>query len=178
MVQIHIGVDPGYSGALVTIYDGRVIASMCMPVLGEGKKKRVDGRRIIEYIEQSRETVAQSDSMLTFQHDDVVMCVERVQAFPQQGVSSAFNFGRAAGVVQGVAQAYGACYVEVEPKEWQKLIQGKPPAGADAASRKRWIKSNAVAVARDLFPMLTILRKLEYGKADAALIAETVRRTV
>jgi crossover junction endodeoxyribonuclease RuvC len=87
--------------------------------------------------------------------------VEKVGAMPGQGVSSMFNFGRSAGIIEGVVAALRMPSTYVTPAAWTKAV-GRA-AGKDA-SRMR---------AMELFPTRADLfkRAKDDGRADAALIA-------
>lgn len=57
--------------------------------------------------------------------------VERVAARPEQGVSSTFNFGYAAGLIEGVCVGLGLELVRVLPQQWKAelLFPSKAPKG-------------------------------------------------
>jgi crossover junction endodeoxyribonuclease RuvC len=87
--------------------------------------------------------------------------VEKVGAMPGQGVVSMWNFGRSAGIIEGVVAALRMSSTYVTPQTWTKAV-GRA-AGKDA-SRMR---------AMELFPTRADLfkRAKDDGRADAALIA-------
>jgi crossover junction endodeoxyribonuclease RuvC len=99
------------------------------------------------------------DILVSFPTAHVV--IERVGAMPGQGVSSMFNFGRSAGIIEGVVAALRMPHTYVTPATWTKAV-GRA-AGKDA-SRMR---------AMELFPSKADLfkRVKDDGRADAALIA-------
>jgi crossover junction endodeoxyribonuclease RuvC len=163
---IYVGMDPGKSGAMVALYfDGSFCDAVPMPVLGSGKKERVQGAEIYAWLRR----VAPSQPL--------VVGIERVGAMPGQGVVSTFNFGHATGVAYGAAGISGGRIMEVTPQEWQKMmLRGRPRAG------KKQIKESAVLTAYEMFPDLRqkLLKRDgkprgESGFADAVLIAEYVR---
>ena len=164
---IYVGVDPGKSGALAAVYyDGSLCDAMPMPVLGSGKKERVQGAEIYAWLKRVAPT------------QPLVVGFERVGAMPGQGVVSTFNFGHATGVAYGAVSIFGGRIMELTPQEWQKdLLRGRPRNG------KKQIKESAVLAAYELFPDLRpkLLKRDgkargESGFADAVLIAEYVRR--
>ena len=87
----YLGIDPGHSGALavVEIIGGvaALIDALDMPVAGTNAKARVDAIAAAEWITQ---------------HAPSAAFVERAQAFPGQGASSGFLYGRAAGAIETV----------------------------------------------------------------------------
>jgi len=100
----------------------------------------------------------------------IVECfVEAVHAFPGQGVSSAFTFGRAFGEIIGALDALKAPYRLVQPQAWQKGIVGLPKKKDGATAHKRALKMEA----QRRFPEVKITLK----NCDALLIADYGRRT-
>jgi crossover junction endodeoxyribonuclease RuvC len=147
-----IGIDPGISGA-ISVFSWEtqnLLEVIDMPTLevdsGKTKKRHISasGLRVI---------------LVCFLDSHVV--IERVGAMPGQGVSSMFNFGRSAGIIEGVVAALQIPHTYVTPVIWTKDV-GRA-AGKDA-SRMR---------AMELFPSKAELfkRAKDDGRADAALIA-------
>ena len=164
--SIYVGVDPGKTGALVALYyDGSFCDSFAMPVLGSGKKERVQGAEIYAWLKR------------VAPFGRCVVGLERVGAMPGQGVVSTFNFGHATGVVYAAAGIFGAKIVEVSPRDWQNAqLRGRPRSGRKA------LKDSAVLAAYEAYPDLRSKfikrgggRRSESGFADAVLIAEYVR---
>jgi crossover junction endodeoxyribonuclease RuvC len=87
--------------------------------------------------------------------------VERVGAFPGQGVSSVFAFGKAAGLLDGILAALEIPVTYVAPQKWQRDVGAR--AGKDG-NRQR---------AAELFPAYaqSFARAKDDGRADAALMA-------
>jgi len=92
---------------------------------------------------------------------DTHVVIERVGALPGNGSVSMFNFGRSAGIIEGVVAALEMPNTYVTPAAWTKAV-GRA-AGKDA-SRMR---------AMELFPSKAEMfkRAKDDGRADAALIA-------
>ena len=145
-----IGIDPGISGAIAVFEDGKLVNVIDMPTLevdsGKTKKRHISAVSLCNYL-------------TVFSNAHVV--IEKVGAMPGQGVSSMFNFGRSAGIIEGVVAALQRPYTYVTPAAWTKAV-GRA-AGKDA-SRMR---------AMELFPNRAELfkRAKDDGRADAALIA-------
>ena len=147
-----IGIDPGISGA-ISVFDWNtqsLLEVIDMPTLemdsGKTKKRHISAaflRNILEGYPNSH------------------VAIEKVGAMPGQGVSSMFNFGRSAGIIEGVVAGLKLPSTYVTPATWTKAV-GRA-AGKDA-SRMR---------AMELFPTRAELfkRAKDDGRADAALIA-------
>ena len=145
-----IGIDPGISGAIAVFEGGKLVNVIDMPTLevdsGKTKKRHISAVSLCNYL-------------TVFSNAHVV--IEKVGAMPGQGVSSMFNFGRSAGIIEGVVAAMHFPSTYVTPATWTKAL-GRA-AGKDA-SRMR---------AMELFPSKADLfkRAKDDGRADAALIA-------
>jgi crossover junction endodeoxyribonuclease RuvC len=147
-----IGIDPGISGAISVFdwYTQSLVEVIDMPTLevdsGKTKKRHISAVSLCNYL-------------TLFSNAHVV--IEKVGAMPGQGVSSMFNFGRSAGIIEGVVAALRMPSTYVTPATWTKAV-GRA-AGKDA-SRMR---------AMELFPTRAELfkRAKDDGRADAALIA-------
>jgi crossover junction endodeoxyribonuclease RuvC len=149
-----IGIDPGISGAIAIFRDGNLDTIHDMPTLqiasGKTMKSHISGIGLVRILETSK-----------LVHGSVHIVIEKVGAMPGQGVTSMFNFGRSAGIIEGVVAALQRPYTYVTPAVWTKAV-GRA-AGKDA-SRMR---------AMELFPANADLfkRAKDDGRADAALIA-------
>jgi crossover junction endodeoxyribonuclease RuvC len=147
-----IGIDPGISGAISVFnwYTHTLENVIDMPTLevdsGKTKKRHISAVSLCNYL-------------TIFSNAHVV--IEKVGAMPGQGVTSMFNFGRSAGIIEGVVAALRMPSTYVTPATWTKAV-GRA-AGKDA-SRMR---------AMELFPSKADLfkRAKDDGRADAALIA-------
>jgi len=142
-----IGIDPGVSGAIVMLEDGKPIEWMLMPSVKVGSASRVNASAL-------------ADFMATSKPNHVY--VELVGAMPGQGVSSMFNFGHSTGTVMGVIGALLFPHTLVTPQAWKKAA-GLIGQDKDAA-RTRAIQ---------LWPWWHELDSKGKGQAyaDAALIA-------
>lgn len=153
-----LGIDPGARGAIALV-DGLSVEVWDMPAFevarGKGKRREIDvyglGRIINEL--------------------DFDACYfEKVGGMAGDGPAEAFQFGRSAGAAEAVVKLRGARFVFVTPPVWKKhhgLIRT-----AKDDSRRR---------ASDLWPSAAerFSRKMDEGRAEAALIAEYGRnRTI
>lgn len=103
--------------------------------------------------------------------DGAVCALERVGAMPGQGVTSMFSFGENYGFIQGLLTANAIPYELVTPQRWKKTFE----VTGD--------KNSSIAVAKRLFPGVSLLRtvnsrKDDDGMAEALLLAEYARRTM
>ena len=90
-----IGIDPGISGAICFMKDGKIIDVIEMPSMAEGKKnkKQVNSSQIFNEI---------SLRIKSLNKNDVKVVIEHVSAMPGQGVTSMFNFGQSFGILKGI----------------------------------------------------------------------------
>jgi hypothetical protein len=98
-------------------------------------------------------------------HDIHTIMMERVHAFPGQGVVSAFSFGQNLGWWEGRLCGFSSAVHYVEPRTWQQKLCTKLPGHKQKAEHKRAL----LAVARSMFPDT----KITLGTCDAVLIAAT-----
>ena len=110
--MITIGIDPGLTGAIGVLSDGHYVAVEDMPVILKGKgkvKNEVDVAGVIRFLRQYGEP------------SEYISCVlERVNARPNQGVSTIFSLGDSFGCARS---AITACRFElryVTPQVWKK----------------------------------------------------------
>lgn len=103
--------------------------------------------------------------------DNALCALERVGAMPGQGVTSMFSFGENYGFIQGLLTANAIPYELVTPQRWKKAFE----VTGD--------KNTSVAVAKRLFPGVSLRRTVQSrkdddGMAEALLLAEYARRTM
>ena len=153
--MLIIGIDPGISGSISFLDDGKIIEVIEMPTMAEGKKnkKQVNGSQI--YNEFSKRINKN-------QNQSIRVIVEQVSAMPGQGVTSMFNFGQSFGILKGICSAMQLPMYFVRPAKWKKyfnLINSEKDA-----SRTRAI---------EIFPYFSsqLSKKKDSNKADAILIA-------
>ncbi len=153
--MLIIGIDPGISGSLCFLEDGKIMDVLEMPVMAEGKKnkRQVNGAQIYNEI---------SKRIKNFEKKNVKVVIEQVSAMPGQGVTSMFNFGQSFGVLKGICSAMQLSVYFVRPAKWKKyfnLINSEKDA-----SRTKAI---------EVFPYISqqLSRKKDSNKADAILIS-------
>ena len=145
------GIDPGLSGAVAVLDPLFPEAATVrdMPIEPYGKtgfvKNAVDLAALARLLGRSL---------------NAWVFLERVSAFPGQGVGSMFSLGMSYWGAAGVANGLGHEVVLVAPKAWK---------GHFGLSKD---KAEALALARKLFPVCPALaRAKDHGRAEALLIA-------
>lgn len=149
-----IGVDPGLDGAFVMIRDGHpsLLASnpFSMPTIkttkGKSKKRDYDIIRL----------VALAETLHLGIEEEITWVIEDVHAFPGQGVTGTFNFGRGKGLLEMLPYTVKNSVVRyISPQRWKGhfgLLKTEKEAAIELAS-KRGLKTK------------------RSGEADAFLIA-------
>ena len=159
--MLIIGIDPGISGSICFLEEGRILDVIDMPTMIEGKKnkKQVNGSQIYnEFLKMINKA----------NNQNVRVVVEQVSAMPGQGVTSMFNFGQSFGILKGICSAMQLPIYFVRPAKWKKyfnLINTEKDA-----SRTRAI---------EIFPYFSsnLSKKKDANKADAILIASYFEET-
>ena len=153
--MLVIGIDPGISGSICFLQDGKIIDVIEMPTMTEGKKnkKQVNGSQIFNEI---------SKRIKKLDKNNIRVVIEQVSAMPGQGVTSMFNFGQSFGVIKGICAAMQLPIFFVRPAKWKKhfdLINTQKDASRTKAIEK--------------FPKISSIlsKKKDSNKADAILIA-------
>jgi len=153
--MLIIGIDPGLSGSICFLEDGKILDVIEMPTMAEGKKnkRQVNGSQIYNEI---------SKRINKIKNQDIRVIIEQVSAMPGQGVTSMFNFGQSFGILKGMCSAMQLPMFFVRPAKWKKyfnLINSEKDA-----SRTRAI---------EIFPYFSsqLSKKKDSNKADAILIA-------
>jgi crossover junction endodeoxyribonuclease RuvC len=153
--MLIIGIDPGISGSICFLQDGKIVDVVEMPTMIEGKKnkKQVNGSQIVNEI---------SEKIKELDKREIKVVIEQVSAMPGQGVTSMFNFGQSFGILKGICSSMQLPMYFVRPAKWKKyfnLINSEKDA-----SRTRAI---------EIFPYFSnqLSRKKDSNKADAILIA-------
>ncbi len=159
--MLIIGIDPGISGSICFLEEGKILDVIEMPTMAEGKKnkKQVNGSQIYNEIKKKIDKS---------KNQDVRVVIEQVSAMPGQGVTSMFNFGQSFGILKGICSAMQLSMFFVRPAKWKKyfnLINSEKDA-----SRTRAI---------EIFPYFSseLSRKKDSNKADAILIARFYHET-
>jgi crossover junction endodeoxyribonuclease RuvC len=138
-----LGIDPGSVSAAYAVYD----TASKVAVVGDVSvvDRQVDAAEFARVIDT---------------HRPVVAIIEKVGAFPKQGVSSAFRFGMGCGLLRGVVVTKDIALWEVSAGVWKKHFKLNREAE----------KSRSLAI--KMFPAVTGLsRKKDHNRAEALLLA-------
>ena len=110
-----IGIDPGITGSICFLLDGKILDVIEMPTMTEGKKnkKQVNGSQIFNEI---------SKRLKKDINQDIRVVIEQVSAMPGQGVTSMFNFGQSFGILKGICSAMQLPMYFVRPAKWKKYF--------------------------------------------------------
>ena len=153
--MLIIGIDPGISGSICFFEDGKIIDTVEMPTMAEGKKnkRQVNGSQIYNEI---------SKRAKNFDKQKVRVIIEQVSAMPGQGVTSMFNFGQSYGILKGICSAMQLPMYFVRPAKWKKYFNL-------LNSEKDASRTKAI----EIFPYFSsqLSKKKDSNKADAILIA-------
>ena len=153
--MLIIGIDPGVSGSICFLKDGKILDVVEMPVMNEGKKnkKQVNGAQIYNEITKKINSNPETN---------IRVVIEHVTAMPGQGVTSMFNFGQSFGVLKGICSAMRLPMFFVRPAKWKRyynLINSEKDAS----------RTRAIEIFPDFSSQLS--KKKDSNKADAILIA-------
>ena len=146
-----IGIDPGLSGGIAWITDGKP----CV-------EKMPDTLKDLWELMHDITTGGTPAQRLNKYVHGFKAYIEAVHSSPQMGVKSAFTFGQGLGRLEMALTAAGISFERVRPQEWQKAM--KCMSGGN--------KNVTKAKAQELFPSL----KITHATADALLIAEYGRQ--
>ena len=159
--MLIIGIDPGISGSICFLDNGKILDVIEMPIMTDGKKnkKQVNGSQVYNEI---------TKRIKQFEKIQIRVVIEHVSAMPGQGVTSMFNFGQSFGILKGICTAMQLPMYFVRPAKWKKyfnLLNSEKDA-----SRTRAI---------EIFPYFSsqLSRKKDSNKADAILIASFYHET-
>ena len=159
--MLIIGIDPGISGSICFLDNGKILDVIEMPIMTDGKKnkKQVNGSQVYNEI---------TKRIKQFEKNQIRVVIEHVSAMPGQGVTSMFNFGQSFGILKGICSAMQLPMYFVRPAKWKKyfnLLNSEKDA-----SRTRAI---------EIFPYFSsqLSRKKDSNKADAILIASFYHET-
>ena len=153
--MLIIGIDPGVSGSICFLKDGKILDVIEMPVMNDGKKnkKQVNGSQIYNEITKKINSNPGTNTRVVIEH---------VTAMPGQGVTSMFNFGQSFGVLKGICSAMRLPMFFVRPAKWKRyynLINSEKDAS----------RTRAIEIFPDFSSQLS--KKKDTNKADAILIA-------
>lgn len=148
MKSFWIGIDPGVNGAIAVLTLG-----FSQPYINELEKSTP--KESFQFLVGIRDMYGDPNAGFAF--------LENVSSSPQQGVRSAFTFGRGYGTLEGFLTALDVPFDRVTPRRWQKSMSCLSKGDKNVTKRR----------AQELFPKVRVTHAI----ADALLIAEHCRRT-
>ena len=151
---IYLGIDPGAMGGLAVLYPSLPLPQQ----LAIRTTAKVSLGELRDWLAEHACPV-----------ESCLAVLEKVHAFPGQGVTSMFSFGENYGRLQGLLTALRIPYELAPPETWQKAL-GIPRRGRGES--KADFKRRLADHASRLFPSTEIPR----AAADAVLLAEYARR--
>lgn len=180
--QIILAADPGLTGALAVMKNGKIIAIHDAPI-----QKKENSNRNEYIVEEMWELVA------PWQHQQATFILENVNAMPGQGVTSMFSMGFGFGLWRAMISAARMNCVLVRPIKWKPAVGLVGPADkTNHNAATQYNKVAAVDLARKRFPeakaqfldlrMKRTPARIDYaklhGRAEAALLAGYCREFV
>lgn len=152
-VLYHLGIDLGSHGALTLVAeDGQLLSVFDMPVTDDGPRSRPTVNAVLLHDLLSKQMNGSTSAF-----------IEYVGSRPTDGHASAFAFGRARGVVEGVLGSLKLPVKWITTPSWRRAVG--LPIGAS--------KDQARAEALRRWPGFSgwFSRKKDDGRAEAALVA-------
>ena len=156
---VTIGIDPGLSGAIGLLRDGKYFDVVDIPTTLRGSgsvKYEIDAAGM-------RRLLLTAKSMTNDADHEVLL--ERVNAMPGQGVSSVFSLGDSFGVCRAVVSSLNVPLHLVPPAKWKKYFE----LDSD--------KEKSRALATKLFPEAPLHLKKHADRAEALLMARYLWET-
>lgn len=151
-LRLTFGIDPGLTGAIVTLLDGVAGPMIDMPTRRVEGWGEIDARALAIFIREQR--AAHPGAYVS-------ACVEKVGAMPGDGGTSAFRFGETSGGIRFTLDVLGVPYTRAIPAVWKRQF-------ALIGKEKDAARQLAIHRFPEAAHMLT--RKKDNGRADALLI--------
>lgn len=180
----YVGIDPGKSGGLATIFENGDVEVEPLPVTDDNE---IDVERLAATL---RGLFIQIRDLRPAEPGKIYCVLEDVHSIFGMSAKSNFQFGRVLGILEGVLGATGTDFIKITPKVWQKEIWANTPPISTLTGKnlkngtpqvKIDTKGTSLMVAKALFPDVNLLAtkrsKVPHdGIVDALLIAEYCRR--
>lgn len=145
-----VGIDPGLTGAIALLINGKVSRVTDIPITSVAKKNGGVKRRV--------NSIALRDILADFKPDLVI--IEDVHSRPFDGGVAAFSFGNTVGKIQAVVELQQYRVEYVSPQVWKRQLD--VPADKVLASKR----ASAILCTKEFWP-----QKKDHNRAEAALIA-------
>lgn len=153
-----VAIDPGFSGAAVSVH--YLERQLFLQAVLELPFQKLPVGRVLD----ARAFGRWLDAIVSTVPTQLTVVIERAQAMPRQGVSSAFQYGRGFGAIEAICLARSGIRIEwVSPAKWKRAM--RLPADKRAAMNLASAKYGR-EVGERFWPTLS-----RNGVAEAALIA-------
>lgn len=152
--HMYIGIDPGASGGIVSL--------MTAPI----------GTVLVTISAWKTIDEAYSNLQLCNEYgaSKMIACIENVHAFPTDGRSSAFKFGKNAGQWEGLLTGLNIPFYHVVPHKWMSFYEVMP-------KEKKERKNRLKAIANRELVSIGSSDRATLKTADAMLIANYSKRS-
>jgi crossover junction endodeoxyribonuclease RuvC len=161
--MIHVGIDPGNSGALVILSATNALFFDTPTVkvkVGKKVKNQINPHACASLL---REFIGVKDVLVTIEKVSPMPSFKGPDGPQSMGVTSAFSFGWGYGIWIGICAAMEIPYQLVHPASWKRRLMSDMAKGKDASRVK----------AMQLYPWAAkdLTRVKDHGRADALLLA-------
>lgn len=170
MINTFVGIDVGKGGAITSITQGGDwlrVKSFATPTLPDGD---IDVSAFFELLKNQDGVVS-------------MVVIEKVHAIFGSGAGATFEFGRSAGIAEGVVNCSGFPFTMVPPKTWQKEMWAGVDKVHKAGKNSIDTKATSLIAVKRLFPKAVLTdtskpksQKVHDGIVDSILLAEYGRR--
>jgi len=184
--MIYIGIDPGKKGGISAIQQNGLTDKPRENRGADGKRFPSDPYVYIYPMPDTEQFILQmfknifnyrigiwdlqtGQKDISSEPERMKAIIEKVHAFPGQGVTSMFTFGQGYGFLRGCLVALAIPFTEVTPQKWMKHFGLKKNKEETTTEYKRKILQKA----QNLFPNSTVTLQT----ADSLMLAEYLRQT-
>ncbi len=154
-IKAYIAIDPGKQGGIACFFPRR-------------KKEPLKVFRCPKTVEEMCAVVDCMVADAKCASDKIYLLVEHVHAFPSDGRSSVFTFGRNLGHWEGIISRHEIEVNTIAPRSWQSFYE--VPKIPDKYDRKKWLKNKAI----ELFPE----QKVTFAICDALLLLHYAKENI
>lgn len=164
--ESFIGIDVGKGGAISIVSNSGSVKSFVTPTLPSGDIDVLSLYTIISNV-----------------HHVKMIVVEKVHAIFGSSAGSTFEFGRSAGIAEGIVCVSRCPYTMVPPKTWQKEMWRGVEKIKKPGKNSIDTKATSLVAVKRLFPIAALhdkskpkSTKVHDGIVDSILLAEYGRR--
>lgn len=147
-----VGIDPGKSGGIVSLTNGKITDISKMP------KSPIELVKHFLYLGFPNQPIGVKSYVV----------IEHVHSMPSDSSKGAFSFGKNVGQIEGVLAGFNITPIQVEPKKWQLLYAIKREKGETKYAYKGRLRDTALQYCPAGSPFR---EKLGREVSDAYLIA-------